>query len=131
VPFQYEVLRNGSLVYTRVSGAMTHDEALAHHRALAADPAISPGFSEILDSRRATRAEISADTMRALAELDRELGAKMVGCRVAVVAGEVLSFRLQHAFPRDAPRRVIMFSDIETAARWLGIEDLQEVLGQG
>jgi hypothetical protein len=131
VPYQYEVLQDGSLVYTRITGLMTHDDSLAHHRRVAVDPAIRPGFSEIYDGRHISGAEVDEKTIHEIAEIDRQAGPKMVGGKVAVVASGALAFKLQYAYPSQGPRRVIVFSDLETAARWLGIESLQDVLGTG
>jgi hypothetical protein len=121
MPIKYEVLEEGMLVMTTVSGVLTEEDSLAHETALINDPAIKPGFRELFDARRVTLIQINEETIKKIAEIDKKAPSKMSSSRCAVVANDEDAFRWQTLFPSDSSQTIIVFSDINTAKTWLGI----------
>ena len=119
LPFTYQIDVERRLVISIASGVVTADEILNHQGQLMSDPQFSPEFWQLVDLTQATRTDIHAQDVRALA-------AKAVfapGSRRAIVASGPVAFGLARMFElmRDTrgERGIQVFNDREEALRWL------------
>jgi hypothetical protein len=103
------MLEEGKLVMTTVTGVLTEEDPLAHETALVNDPAIKPGFRELFDTRRVTLIQITEETIKKVAEIDKKAPSKMSSSRCAVVANDEDAFRWQKLFFSGSSQTIIFF----------------------
>jgi hypothetical protein len=82
-----------------------------------------PGTAEVLDLRGMSEIGLSPDEIRALAR--REVGKPHRVARLAIVAGSTAAFGLARMFgilAEGASYQTSVFSDLDAALAWLGVE---------
>ena len=101
-------------------GHVTNEEVLGHQQRLAADPDLRPTMNHIIDTRGVTGVSITALGLRLLTT-PSNLGP---GSRRAIIAGDVGSsyVRLFQTLRSQSGADVRIFSTVEDAHRWLGLE---------
>ena len=67
MPWTSRIDQSAKLIYTRVSGALTFGDAVAHRALLATDRGFDPTYSHVLDLRAVDRVDLTADDLKHLA----------------------------------------------------------------
>lgn len=122
MPNAYVVSDNGKVVLERWVGTVTHEELLAHERAQLLDPAIKPGAVMLVDATLA-RFETPLEAVHELTDLYRAAGVRRVVKCAMLVNNE--TYEQAQLFAAQAGRlgvSIIVFSLIDTACLWLGID---------
>jgi hypothetical protein len=129
----YTILRARALVITRGWGILTDRDALAHARALVADPYFAPSFRQLADLRDVVRMDMTTPGIRQLVHAN-PFGA---GARRAVVAHDDVVYGMARMYQQvrgETPDAVELFRELDQAIQWLGLDaaksELAEVLRQ-
>ena len=119
--WSYQIDPERGIVFSVFDGTTTDADVSAHQKALSADPAFEPGFSQLLDFRGVTSVRLTAAGVRAVAEA-KNFGA---GSRRAIVVASNVAYGMARMFEilRDPePDTVEVFRDLAEARRWLGLD---------
>jgi hypothetical protein len=119
MPGSYRVVPEHRFVFSRGWGVLTEGELLAHSQAIAQDPRFEPTFTQLSDLCEVTRAVLNADGIRkvALASPFRPGAQRAFAGTSDAVYGLARMCVSLAASPED---EVMVFRDLEAAARWLG-----------
>jgi hypothetical protein len=124
MPCGYVIDKERHLVITTASGLVTYAEAKAHQDQLAADPEFSRDFNQLLDATTVSSLELSALQIRELARRRLFSAASrraLVATNPAVFGvGRMLQTYLDLA---KAEEKVGVFYSIDSAVKWLGLEN--------
>jgi hypothetical protein len=106
--------------YSVFEGHVTNEELLGHQQRLAADPDFRPTMNHVIDTRGVTDASVTAFGLRLLTSRSN-LGP---GSRRAVIAGGAGSsyVRMFQVLRSESGADIELFSTVEEAHRWLGLE---------
>jgi len=127
MPLRYKILENGSLVYTRGDGIISHEDSVQHQKSLIEDPNVKAGYREVFDVRFCTAFKIDEQTIEEVIQVEESDPAKMRDVKCAVIANDQLLFKLQHLFESPEVETVIVFNELGTGAKWLNVTDLAEI----
>jgi hypothetical protein len=120
----YRILKSGLIVEVFV-GRITEEELFEHQRRLLADPKFPPAPHVFVDLTRASlEASIEDKVLQQFVDGYRPHRNKTEGARVAIVAGK--DFEKASLYGRLADREkinVIVFTTINTACVWLGVNE--------
>ena len=122
MPNAYMVAGDGKVVLERWIGTVTHEELLAHERAQIRDPAIRPGAVMLVDATQA-RFETPLEAVHELLDLHRAADDRRVVKCAMLVNNE--TYEQAQLFAAQAGKlgvSIIVFSLIDTACLWLGID---------
>ena len=108
------------VVFAVFEGHVTNEELLGHQQRLAADPDFRPTMNHVIDTRGVTDASVTAFGLRLLTSRSN-LGP---GSRRAIIAGDASSsyVRMFQALRSQSGADIKIFSTVEDAHRWLGLE---------
>ena len=131
MPCSYRVVGNGSLVIERWSGAVTHEELIAHKRQLALEPSIRKGAAVLTDCRAAAFAT-PVNMLHEVAAVDGDPANHTRIGRYAFLVEEPAYERAQ-LFASQVSRygvTVIVFTSLSVACQWLGVDavDVQALI---
>ena len=124
MPVDYEIDREGGVVRVTASGGVSDADLFAFARRVAADPELDVPRPELCDFRHARAADLSAATVRELAEIFAETDAKRAGRRVALVCPGDTAYglaRMYQAHREGGPHEIRVFRDLAAARTWLAI----------
>ena len=122
---KYTVNDNGTFVYAVATGTLTLDEIKKYLVDMANDERLKPGYRELFDMTRLIKSLITPASFPEILELIAANPKKQHSSKLAIVAGPEGSFETARQFERLASPdvvKIIVFSDIETAKVWLGVE---------
>jgi hypothetical protein len=121
VPASYRIDLHAGVVFTVFEGRVTNEELMDHQRRLSADPDVRPTMSHVMDVRGITEAAFTAFGVRCIAS--RRVFAS--GSRSAIVARADSSYgylTMFQALRGQSGEEIRIFSTVEDAHRWLGLE---------
>lgn len=125
MPCRYSVLEDGRSIVERWSGEVDAAEIVAHEEAQVTDSRIAPGAVGLADLRHARFAGERPYDLTGLARAhERAVGAPRFS-RFALVAESPEVFLKSRSLEREMERvgvRVVVFTSIQTACDWLGID---------
>ena len=123
MPASYHIDVGAGVVYSVFEGHVTNEELLDHQQRLGANPDLRPTMNHVIDTRGVTDVELTALGLRLLTTRSN-LGP---GSRRAIVAGDVGSsyVRMFQTLRSQSGADVRIFSTMEDAHRWLGLESPQ------
>lgn len=117
---------------------MDNEQFVTFYRAVAADPEVEPGFSELADLRECTDAPITAAGMRRVQEIaEAFLASAGQVMRCSVVAPDDLTFgvtRMYEMWGGETAEAVHVFRAPGPAMEWLGLPPstrLEDLHSQG
>jgi hypothetical protein len=122
---KYTVNDNGTFVYTAATGTLRPDEIKKYLVDMANDERLKPGYRELFDMTRLIESLITPASFPEILKLITANPKKQRGSKLAIVAGPEGTFETARQFERLASPdvvKIIVFSDIETAKVWLGVE---------
>ena len=120
MPCSYTIDVPGRLVYSRGWGVFTDDELLWHGRTLRADPRFDPGFRQICSFLDLTEVQVTADGVRALAQINPW----NTDSRRAIVVSSDLVFgltRMFEAHTKSDQEQFRVFRALGPAFEWVGL----------
>jgi hypothetical protein len=119
MPASYRIDVRAELDVPVFDGHVTN-EMLNHQQRLGADPDFRPTMNHVIDTRSVTDASVTAFGLRLLTSRSN-LGP---GSRRAIIAGEASSsyVRLFQTLRSQSGADIEVFSTVEDAHRWLGLE---------
>jgi len=120
MPASYRIDVRAGVVFTVFDGHVTNEELLNHQQRLGVDPDFRPTMNHVIDTRSVTDASVTAFGLRLLTSRSN-LGP---GSRRAIIAGEASSshVRLFQTLRSQSGADIEVFSTVEDAHRWLGLE---------
>ena len=120
MPAAYRIDVRAGVVYSVFEDHVTNEERLDHQQRLGADPDFRPTMNHVIDTRGVTDVALTAPGLRLLTTRSN-LGP---GSRRAIIAGDVGSsyVRLFQTLRSQSGADVRIFSSVEDAHRWLGLE---------
>jgi hypothetical protein len=126
VPLDYRIIAAERRVLTAGSGKVTFPDAVALMRAMVADKAIDPAYSELVDLRSIQSIDLSAEQIAELAKT-RIFAATS---RRAIVAPVPLSFGMARMYEAHhisgGPATLRVFTGLKEALEWLDAESSAE-----
>jgi hypothetical protein len=123
MPVSYFVTDRGRFVEFVISGKVAGDEIVAQKRAMALDPTIVPGHSELCDATGVTSVDLKPDFMEEVTAATRLIQKAHRNSRTAIVVSRPDLFDLSRQFERIVASlgiTVIVFNHRDTALLWLG-----------
>jgi hypothetical protein len=120
MPTSYRIDVRAGVVYSVLEGHVTNEELLDHQQRLGADPDFRPTMNHVIDTRGVTDVTLTALGLRVLTTRSN-LGP---GSRRAIIAGDVGASYVSmfQTLRRQSGADVRIFSTMEDAHRWLGLE---------
>ena len=120
MPASYRIDVRAGVVFSVFEGHVTNEELLDHQQRLAADPDFRPTLNHVIDTRAVEDVSVTAFGLRLLTTRS-SLGP---GSRRAVIAGDASSsyVRMFQILRSQSGADIEVFSTVEDAHRWLGLE---------
>jgi hypothetical protein len=122
MPASYRIDLSAGIVFTVFEGRVTSEDLLNHQRRLSADPNFRPTMNRVIDFRGVTDPAVTAFGVRTVATR-RNFAA---GSRCAIIAGGASSYdayvRMFQTLRSQRGEDIKIFSTVEDAQRWLGLE---------
>ena len=122
MPASYRIDVRAGVVFTAFQGHVTNEEVLDHQQRLSADPDFRPTLNHVIDTRAVTSVSVTA------------LGVRLVASpsifapesRRAIIAGDANPsygyVRMFQTLRSQSGADIKIFSTVEDAHRWLGLE---------
>jgi hypothetical protein len=123
MPNHYSVLNDSNLVMEFWMGHVTQQEILAHERRHLNDPLIQPGASVLVDAMQASF-ESTVDEVKKIAGLYSRVAGRLKVGRVAILVNRD-AYERALVFLKEVQGygvNVIVFSSLDIACTWLGID---------
>ena len=120
MPASYRIDVRAGVVFSVFEGHVSNEELLDHQQRLGADPDFRPTMNHVIDTRGVTDASVTAFGLRLLTSRSN-LGPRS---RRAIIAGDASSsyVRLFQILRSQSGADIEIFSTVEDAHRWLGLE---------
>ena len=126
MPITHRILEQEKLVISHWTGILDDAEILAAYRSLYEDKRWKPGFNEIADLREANIEAITGHGLFRLSKLvDDFVGSVCSEFKTAVIFPKKYHskpFILYDAFTEKTSEDVRVFTDLESAYKWLGVD---------
>ncbi len=124
MPITSQIDSSLGVVFSKFQGVVTPEDISAQVESFKTDPAFQPSFNHLIDTRGATRFDISSSGMRAVS-MHSIFNEKS---RRAIVAekDEMFGIARMYQLLRDAqekPDQVQVFRTMAEARRWLGLDE--------
>ena len=122
MPASYRIDVRAGVVYTVFEGRVTNEELMAHQQRLSADPDFRPTMNHVIDARAVTDVAVTAFGVRSLATRQY----LRFGSRRAIIAGDATHsygyLEMFQTLRSQSGEDIKIFSTVEDAHRWLGLE---------
>ena len=122
MPASYHIDLRAGVVFSVFEGHVTNEELLDHQQRMATDPDFRPTMNHVIDTRGVTDVSVTALGLRLIATRSN-LGP---GSRRAIIEGDAISsygyVRMFETLRSQSGADVRIFSSVEDAHRWLGLE---------
>jgi hypothetical protein len=125
MPASYEVHPSRRLVISRAWGVLTTAEVAEHYRAIAADPAFDPAFSQLADLSQVEHVDMSSPSVRREA-LETVFSSRSLRAFVARTDAQTVVAKLYGLYGKYVRQNIQVFPDIREAERWLGLSRADE-----
>jgi hypothetical protein len=125
MPFRYSVDKTNRLVISTGMGHLTWQEIEARQNEARTDPSFCPDYAQLVDLRQVTGIEMPGNQARYLAQ--RKVFSSQ--SKRAFVVANPLMFGMGRMWQiytelSEAPSQLCVFEDIQSALKWLGLQDL-------
>ena len=123
MPINYVVLNRGNLVLESWTGPISHQQLIAHEKQHLSDPSVNPGASVLADATQASF-DTTPEMVHELSDLYQRTCNKLkVGKCALLVSSDTYERATLYAKESQGHGvSVIIFSSIEVACIWLGID---------
>jgi hypothetical protein len=118
---EYSVDESRNVVLVTVRGTVNDYEFLDYVRQFHNDNRIRPGYRELVDATAASPGVIRAELFDQIAELDRQRPEMLPRAKTAIVVSSGEAFELARQYESKAQMPVTVFSSLDVARIWLGI----------
>jgi hypothetical protein len=118
---EYSVDESRNVVLVTVRGTVNDHEFLDYVRQFHSDNRIRPGYRELVDATAASPGVIRAELFDQIAELDRQRPEMLPRAKTAIVVSSGEAFELARQYESKAQMPVTVFSSLDVARIWLGI----------
>ena len=122
MPASYRIDLRAGVVFTVFEGHVTNEELLDHQQRMSTDPDFRPTMNHVIDTRGVTSVSVTALGVRLVAS--RSIFAP--NSRRAIIAGDAHPFygyvRMFQTLRSQSGEDIKIFSTVEDAHRWLGVE---------
>jgi hypothetical protein len=111
-------------LFIEFSGEVSETELVDTARKLASDPTIPPGHRELVDLTGIHQTDVTATTLRRVAQIYAERDKRPEDSRVAIVASTDLFYglsRMYEAFREPSALQIRVFRELGEARAWLGV----------
>jgi hypothetical protein len=122
MPADYTIDKSQRMVFSKAYGILTDQDIISHQEMLRDDPDFDPGFSQIVDCTKVTKADdLSTDVIYELAR--RSLfGAESQRAFVAPKKLLYGLFRMFQILTNDYPDELDVFRDMTEARKYLKLD---------
>lgn len=135
MPVTYKIFPDYALLVTWPTGLVSSDELIEAYRKVYADPQLRPGFHELVDLRRVSAFDVSADAFRTIAgmtEAFEDGAATRTAMLVDRTMIEIISRLYQSIADIGETEVVAQFTGLAEALAWLERSDFPpELLERG
>lgn len=122
MPVSYRIDVRAGVVFTVFEGHVTNEDLLDHQKRISADPDFRPTMHHVIDARAVTEVAVTAFGLRLLATRS----SLAPGSRRAIIEGGAASsyayLRMFQTLRSQSGGDTRIFSKVEDAHRWLGLE---------
>jgi hypothetical protein len=126
MPASYRIDLRAGVVFSVFEGHVTNEELLAHQQRMSADPGFRPTMNHVIDARAVTATAVTAFGVRVLATPS----IFAAGSRRAIIVDDANpSYRYGYGYVSmfqtlrsQSGEDIKIFSTVEDAHRWLGLE---------
>ena len=121
MPASYRIDLRAGVVFSVFEGRLTYEELLDHQQRLSSDPDFRPTMNHVMDVRGVTEVAFTAFGVRSVAA--RRMFAS--GSRSAIITSGASSsgyVEMFQALRSQSGEDIEIFSTVEDAYRWLGLE---------
>jgi hypothetical protein len=125
MPASYEIHPSSRLVISRAWGILSTAEVAEHYRAIAADPAFDPSFSQLADLRQVEHVDMSSPSVRREA-LEIVFSSRSLRAFVARTDEQTVVAKLYGLYGRYVRQNIQVFPNVREAERWLGLSRADE-----
>src|SRR5262245_46113470 len=135
MPIEYTINGARGFIHTRGWGSIGNTEYQAYIADLVADPAVRPGMKQLSDWRAVTHVDVTAETMRAIAETVRtfierqDRQPNVATHQLAIVASHDIVYglgRMYQLLSEEQLSRLAVFFDMYEALAWLNVAPSEE-----
>jgi hypothetical protein len=130
MPASYEIHPRQRLVISRAWGVLSTAEVADHYRAIAADPAFDPSYSQLADLSNVEHVDMSAPSVRREA-LETVFSARSLRAFVARTDEQAIVAKLYGLYGKYVRQNVQVFLEVRDAERWLGLSRADEARPEG
>jgi len=129
MPCRYVIDAEHGLVISTAWDRVTFAEADAHQDRLASDPSFNPDFKQLVDATKVTDLDISIDEAKTIfgrKTFSSSSRCAFLGRGLSILGmGRLIEAQAEMA---EGRKQVRVFSDRESALKWLGLETLPRPL---
>jgi len=122
MPASYRIDVRAGVVFSMFEDHVTNEELLDHQHRLSADPDFRPTMNQVIDARGVTETSVTAFGVRLVATPS----IFAPGSRRAIIASDDASsygyVEMFQALRSQSGEDIEIFSTVEDAYRWLGLE---------
>jgi hypothetical protein len=122
VPASYRIDLRAGVVFSVFEGSVNNEELLDHQQRLSADPEFRPMMNHVIDARAVTATAVTAFGVRLVATAS----IFAAGSRRAIIAGSANHssgyLNMFKNLRSQSGEEIKIFSTVEDAHRWLGLE---------
>ena len=124
MPIKYTVSDDGMFVYAIVEGVLTMEDVHNYGQEISDDNRIKAGFNELFDLSLMTKSALDQQDLHRIVELTKANKKMLPTGRLAIVAGRDESFSNSRYYEKIVSplRNVIVFNNVSTARKWLGVD---------
>jgi len=120
MPASYRIDLHAGVVFAVFEGRLTNEDLMDHQRRLSADPDSRPTMNRVIDLRGVTDPAVTAFGVRTVATR------RNFASRCAIIADDAASsdayVRMFQTLRSQRGENIKIFSTVEDAHRWLGLE---------
>ena len=119
MPATYRIDVRAGVVFSMFEEHVTNEELLDHQQRMSADPDFRPTMNQVIDARGVTEVSVTAFGVRLVATPS----IFAPGSRRAIIEGGASSYaRMFQTLRSQSGEDIRIFSTVEDAHRWLGLE---------
>ena len=122
MPASYRIDLRAGVVFSVFEGHVNNEELLDHQQRMSADPEFRPTMNHVIDARAVTATSVTAFGVRLVATPS----IFAPGSRRAIIAGDASPssgyVRMFQNLRSQSGEDIKIFSTVEDAHRWLGLE---------
>ena len=120
MPYSFAIDIPSRVVFSRIWGTLTDEQAVSHAKALKDDPRFDPGFSQIIDMRELTDVRMTSAGTKDLAHVVPFRPTARRAFLVGTGEAEKLS-KVLFTYTKEGVDQYVLFRDLPSAMQFVGL----------